>query len=1043
MSTVTSMQKVKIDDSSLLNTSNVGSLPLVTLNSFHSMEKYHNKRPDKKTYRSGAWYIGKFEGTQRIGWGQFNWSDGGYFDGNHVENKRHGDGKYTWSDGSTYVGSFQNDLRHGFGELVWHAGEAYTGQFYEDMKHGTGTYTWKDGASYSGNFRNNQKCGFGVLSLANGDTFEGIYENDQRCGPGIYTHKQDGSQDVGVWKGNSLQRLCSVTDGAFLFEHVSEHYINAGGNLSPQLKSANREFSSKPSTPLRDSSATLTVPPTFPYQQISEGIRHVTTQKGELEKMSKDFIYAASEGDALTVKQIVESGLININVCDKTGYFALLAASVNCHHKIINYLLDNGADINQTTEEGLTCLSACHILLYAEQNYIENIAENMPKDNLFNTVELEKKTGTVINRNERKMILSLYEDIYKPFSAKSQFRTERADTTRSSPRRKTSVKSSKSSSPTNSESPRSRRSSVDGDPYYNDENDTCGYDAWKLDFYQRSMDRVKEIDEINRTFKEIMLNPHKISSKHQNIENIDLCSIDARTEGWSRLSNALTIMSTNNPASEANKILATTAISVMGYAEECKSTPKHFGDKINKLVNAERRPHLLTTVELLLARGANPSVTSLPFPVLFFAVKSGESNAVNELLRCKADTSARLDHLKLCPLHIAAALPGNEGILITELLLKHGADPNAQDGFREDDITRGRTALHIACAREDNYRQAKTVASLLLSYGADPDLLCFGNAPLSLAISSGNDLIIETLMKYNANVSLKLTHGLGSILCVVASFQAERLRTPIKRMELVDKLIKAGADMLTPVILSNKLPPCTVMDYAYHVYYQDRRISCTPYHALSSLERECFNARKDMLERLATYFRAAILEKECQLESERTPSSASNDDDVATGKSEKPKTRREMRLNLIRNDDCGLGYLILKRAKNPMDKRRTTSDAFIVKKRYRYCNECGRSVAVRLAPCPRCKEIFYCSKNCKIKLWSSRHRDECAKATGIENPSIDLDDVSAENTKTLHPMTMMKRDSKKSLMNSNSRDKMSVTTTSRVRNDGGFLPKIR
>lgn len=40
-------------------------------------------------------------------------------------------------------------------------------------------------------------------------------------------------------------------------------------------------------------------------------------------------------------------------------------------------------------------------------------------------------------------------------------------------------------------------------------------------------------------------------------------------------------------------------------------------------------------------------------------------------------------------------------------------------------------------------------------------------------------------MKYNADPSLRLTHGLGSILCVAATFQAERRRTPYERMRLV------------------------------------------------------------------------------------------------------------------------------------------------------------------------------------------------------------------------------------------------------------------
>ncbi len=84
---------------------------------------------------------------------------------------------------------------------------------------------------------------------------------------------------------------------------------------------------------------------------------------------------------------------------------------------------------------------------------------------------------------------------------------------------------------------------------------------------------------------------------------------------------------------------------------------------------------------LLLRRGADPTLSDWPLPVLALAVRAGDKEMVELLLKQKAQVNCRLNaarHVHLTPLHIACGCLVPSAIDIVRLLLKYGADINAE-----------------------------------------------------------------------------------------------------------------------------------------------------------------------------------------------------------------------------------------------------------------------------------------------------------------------------------------------------------------------------
>ncbi|XP_032967548.1 ankyrin repeat and MYND domain-containing protein 1 isoform X1 [Rhinolophus ferrumequinum] len=647
---------------------------------------------------------------------------------------------------------------------------------------------------------------------------------------------------------------------------------------------------------------------------ILEGDRSGFARPGPKEQLSRQMILKAEEGDCDWMYGVLRGGLTSPDVADMQGYTVLAAAAVHCHTDVVNLLLDSGANVNKCTDQGLTPLSMCFLLYYPTRSFQPNVAERtVPKPQEAPKLSAARNHSSLFCQSD-----SLYHEALVPAQGNQE--------------------------PVDPRGACQRRGSTSPKGSISDLNDALG-----------NLDRST------------------LCSQETNFES-NLCVYNLSLE----LSRDVL-----EKSAWAHSMLQ---VPSFGDSSSDKGTMRQMALSVT-----EHRNRWLT-INLLLHRGADPNLCRVPLQVLFLAVKAGDVDGVKLLLEKGARTDIQFppELGALTPLHIAAALPGEEGIRITELLLHAVTDVDAR-AADQDDVYRlvkldlwpsslklnneagppsiyysghmsvpdegGRTALHVACEREDDTRRARDVVRLLLSHGANTSLLWSGHSPLSLSIASGNDLIVKELLCHGADPNLLLTRGLGSALCVACDLMYETQRSMDSKLALIDQLINYGADILNPVTLTqgDKVAVGTAVDYGYFKFYQDRKIAHCPFHTLLPAEREAFLARRKLLDYMGFQLRRAVLAKESQW------------DLKAVYLSKKAELIACHRLK---------------------QKGARLPKALYVEKElqipfFRFCSQCGRSVGVRLAPCTRCYGILTCSKSCKTKAWASFHKRECATLLAI------------------------------------------------------------
>lgn len=209
---------------------------------------------------------------------------------------------------------------------------------------------------------------------------------------------------------------------------------------------------------------------------------------------------------------------------------------------------------------------------------------------------------------------------------------------------------------------------------------------------------------------------------------------------------------------------------------------------------------------MLLRRGADPTLSDWPLPVLALAVRAGDLEMAELLLKKKAYVNCRLHAVRLAyltPLHVVCGCWASGAIEIARLLLEQGAEVNAESAPKgkeylsladpaamemtktEEVEAHGRTPLHIACAR-DSSADTLALVRLLLQYHANPNAVCNGQTPLSLAIVMGNEQLVDLLLEHGTtDPATPLGLGNGNALCTVLSVNYEPRWVYAKRLQLV------------------------------------------------------------------------------------------------------------------------------------------------------------------------------------------------------------------------------------------------------------------
>ncbi|XP_042568379.1 ankyrin repeat and MYND domain-containing protein 1 [Cyprinus carpio] len=980
----------------------------------------------------GCKYEGQFVNKLKHGTGVFTWPSGEFFKGSFFKDYRHGKGLYSWPNGAKYTGKFYLNRKEGYGIQVFPDGSTFEGLYHADERFGPGVMTYPDGRQDVGLWHRErllQLC----TTLEGSFSLEDFPEHMARL-PKSHLKQPQLPLDVKSSRDTD-QGLSEDEDRFILPPDIERYstdsdHLPVPRSLRQELDLhffgtsdiSTEQQSPLTALPLQQRMNAHIQRHRFETDTLDWDVAAVLNMnrtpfgpKGPLELNSEKLIKEASRGECRNVYRNLRDGQVHPDVSDALGHTALIAATVNCHDDVIHILLDSGADVNKLNDEGLSALAVCHVLYYPLQSLQETLAERVtqnispesqikPLEDASHESSPDPVTGTPKDESGQETFetpreSSQFDHSLEPENLNDLEKLEAQEQINEDINEDEIVpQPDQLEGLSNSEEPQLH----DHDP--NNEI------VLQLEHEQ---DRPTEEPHVVIMSKSIQVFDDKIplgSVSWREKEAKTVADSEQEVTNLETDENLERSIRSDDPTFDSACSMASFHIDVTEEIIQksaeilCQTgtvTPTDTQETVRKiaLLKTEHR-NRWTTIKLLLERGADPNASTVPMPVIFLAIKAAHVKGVRRLLECGARTDIPLlpEQKGLYPLHIAVGLSGAEGPEITELLLHALADPDvkaldAHEVYELDKAFKiqhliapgsvakfseapvelpqegGRTPLHVACQRDSEYSNARDVVALLLSHNANPNNVWSGHSPLSLAISRGNDLAVDELLAGGADPNLRLTRHVGSALCALVNISYDRGPHPRNQVKL--KLIKAGADILMPVVVGEgrRCAVGTVVDYAHCAFQQNQRMAHTPYHALNKHERHAYNTRRQLLGLMGDLLRQAVIRMEKE-RSQDVLGVSPTEKLLCTGSGTTP--------SLLSSPEGN--------NRTPFNKR--ISQRVQRKQRFKYCYECGRSVGVQLSACSRCREVFYCSKTCKTKAWDERHRDECVRVPVVSGKSF-------------------------------------------------------